>query len=262
MDKLSAHDGFDSGTYGRSFADVYDSWYPADPSTTSAITRISTLAGPRGRILELGVGTGRLAIPLVELGHEVVGMDASPEMLALLTEKAAEIDMTQLSGTLGDVGNPHDWPAGEFDAVVAAFNLIFNLGDEDSQRRAFAAALDHLSANGSLIIEAFIPAPKDESAGPERNLELRSVTADAVTLIATEMDPTSGVVRGQHIEMRDGEPLRLRPWHIRVATPAEMDSWAHDVGLVLVERHSDCDMSEFTELGTNHVSVYRRSTST
>ena len=64
MHKRNADDGFDPGTYGRSFADVYDSWYPADASTTSAVTRISALVGPNGRILELGVGTGRLALPL------------------------------------------------------------------------------------------------------------------------------------------------------------------------------------------------------
>ena len=152
-------------------------------------------------------------------------------MLTLLADKVAQSNITGLRGVIGDVGDPHKWPEGEFSAVVAAFNLIFNLGDEDSQRQAFVAARDHMSADGSLIVEAFVPAPKEESARPERNLELRSVTADSVTLIATEMDPTSESSAASTSDARHGEPLRLRPWHIRVATPAEMDSWASDVGL-------------------------------
>jgi hypothetical protein len=141
--------------------------------------------------------------------------------------------------------------------VVAAFNLIFNLADAESQARAFLAASDHMKPEGSLIIEAFIPAPLDGSGRPERNLELRSVTADGVTLIATEMDPATGIVRGQHIEMRDAQPLRLRPWHIRVASPAEIDAWAMAAGLELAERHADWAMSAYSELGTSHVSAYR-----
>lgn len=184
-------------------------------------------------------------------------MDTSPEMLAHLAEKSRAAGVTPPVGVNGDVGDPTEWPDGEFDAVVAAFNLIFNLADEEAQARAFVAARQHLKLGGSLIVEAFIPAPRDGSAGPERNLELRSVTADGVTLIATEMDPATGMVWGQHIEMRDAQPLRLRPWHIRVASPAEIDTWALDADLELAERHADWAKTGYSELGTSHVSVYR-----
>lgn len=257
MENGRAETGFDPGTYGRSFAEVYDSWYPADTTTDAAVERISSLAGASGRILELGVGTGRLALPLAGRGHEVVGMDSSPEMLDLLAEKIRDAGLSGVVGVNGDVGNPTDWPDGRFDAVVAAFNLVFNLADEAAQRQAFAAAAGHLTPGGSLIIEAFIPAPIEDLGRLERNLELRSVSAAGVTLIATELDPATGVVVGQHIEMRDGEPLKLRPWRIRVVSPDEMDRWASAVGLVLVERHADWAMAGFSELGTNHVSVFR-----
>ncbi len=261
MEKPTSDRDFDPGMYGRSFAEVYDSWYPADSATDSAVGRISTLAGDNGRVLELGVGTGRLAIPLVALGHRVIGMDASPEMLAALDAKSRAAGTTDLVGVPGDVGDPADWPEGEFEVIVAAFNLIFNLADEATQMSAFGAAAGHLRPGGALVVEAFIPPPHEYSDRPERNLELRSVSPAGVTLIATEMEPGTGVVVGQHIELCDGELPRLRPWRIRVASPADMDRWATRAGLELTERHADWAGSDYSEAGTNHVSVYRRARS-
>jgi hypothetical protein len=79
-----------------------------------------------------------------------------------------------------------------------------------------------------------------------------------VVLIATDSDPATGVVIGQHIELVDGEPVRLRPWRIRVADPAELDRLAAVAGLELAERHADWSGTEFDPHGTAHVSVYRR----
>src|SRR5690606_5445688 len=135
--------GFDAGTYGRSFAEVYDRWYPAEGSTEAAVRRLAELAGPAGRVLELGVGTGRLALPLAAAGLSVTGMDASPGMLAVLRRKAegsATIGAGAVATVLGDVGSPADWPEGPVDLVVAAFNLVFNLVDAGAQRACFEAA--------------------------------------------------------------------------------------------------------------------------
>src|SRR5688572_1528720 len=84
-------DGYDAGSYGRGFADVYDDWY-ADVSdveaTVEAVDRLaSAVDGSPRRVLELGVGTGRLAIPLALRGCAVTGVDASPEMLEQLRRK-------------------------------------------------------------------------------------------------------------------------------------------------------------------------------
>jgi len=254
MDETSSGRGFDAGTYGRSFADVYDQWYPSDPDTDAAVRRVSDLASspaPGGRVLELGVGTGRLALPLVAAGHEVVGMDASAEMLEQLAAKA---DGASVRAVHGDVGDPDAWPDGPFAVVVAAFNLVFNLADATAQQQLFRAAAGVLDGDGSLLVEAFLPAPLEVV---ERRLEVRAVTADAVVLIATDASPADGVVVGQHIELRDGEPVRLRPWRIRVATPDQIDDWAERAGLELAERHADWAGREFDPHGTAHVSRYR-----
>ena len=250
--------GFDAGTYGRSFADVYDRWYPAQDSTQVAVSRLVDLAGPRGRVLELGVGTGRLAVPLADAGHDVTGLDASPEMLAALEDKVVASgagERGRLIPLLGDVGSPQDWPEGPFELVVAAFNLVFNLADAGAQVRCFAEAARVLAPGGAFVVEAFLPAPMEQR---ERRLEVREVTASGVVLIATDSDPGTGVVTGQHIELVDGEPVRLRPWRIRVVDPAGLDELAAGAGLELAERHGDWSGTPFDPHGTAHVSVYRR----
>lgn len=83
----AADDRFDPATYGRSFADVYDAWYPTDEVTGATVAHVAALAGPGGSVLELGVGTGRLALPLAERGLSVTGLDASPDMLDRLAAK-------------------------------------------------------------------------------------------------------------------------------------------------------------------------------
>lgn len=247
--------GFDAGTYGRSFADVYDRWYPADPETDAAVERVAALAGAHGagRVLELGVGTGRLAIPLAARGHEVVGLDSSEEMLELLATKRAEAGVS-VATVRGDVGDGAAWPAGPFDVVVAAFNLVFNLSEAGAQQQLFRHAASAIGRSGALVVEAFLPAPLERD---ERRLEVREVTVDAVVMIATEASAADGVVVGQHIELRDGEPVRLRPWRIRTAGTDELDALASGAGLVLAERHADWTGTAFDPHGTAHVSVYR-----
>lgn len=235
-------DSFDVGTYGRSFADVYDAWYPADDATDAAVDTVVSLAGPGGSVLELGVGTGRIAVPLAERGLRVTGVDASVAMLDLLAGKDPNGGINRV---LADIGNPEGsdtsdramfgpWPSGPFDVVLAACNLLCNLTDAERQSACIRGAAERLVPGGHLVVEAFEPAPL--VAGP--HLAASEVRGDAVVLIATNTDPTTGVVVGNHIELRNGEPVRLRPWSIRAVAPAEIDRWATDAGLELVDRTS------------------------
>lgn len=253
---------FGPGTYGRSFADVYDEWYPADEATSAAVERIHQLAGAGARILELGVGTGRLALPLAALGHEVVGLDSSAEMLDRLTSNAAGdvgADAHPIAGSggsvlgiRGDLADPGSWPAGPFQVVVAAFNLVCNLTDVEAQAAMFTQAQASLAPGGQLVVEAFVPNPVEHA---ERRLEVREVSAEQVVLIASRTDPDLGVVIGQHIQLRDGEPVRLRPWRLRPTSPEELDRLAGAAGLQLVDRRDGWDDAG---LGDACVTTYRR----
>jgi SAM-dependent methyltransferase len=248
-------DDFTATTYGESFADVYDDWYPADASTDEVVTRVAELAGDGAHVLELGVGTGRLALSLAAAGHRVVGVDASPGMLDRLRGKLAAHADHPVEVVEADLADPDAWPEGPFDVVLAAFNFVCNLPDADDQRGLFHSAAAALRPGGWFLVEAFLPAPAD---GRNHDLTVRELTADRVVLIATESDGASGVVTGQHIELVDGEPVRLRPWRIRATGVRELDAWATEAGLQLEGRDADWSGTPFSTEGAGQVSRYRR----
>lgn len=250
----------DAGLYGRSFADVYDDWYPPDASSDAAVHHIAGLAGG-GRVLELGIGTGRLAVPLVRAGVDVVGLDSSPEMIERLGHRCAAVGCDVPEVVLGDAADPRCWPRGPFTVVLAAFNLVCNLVEPDAQATLFASASAALDDGGCLVVESAVPDPGDRAA---EGLEVREVTADHVVLIATSRDPSDGVVTGQHIELRDGLAPRLRPWRIRVPSPAELDGWAREHRLELVERRptwdgTAVDAATADDGSSSWIRTYRRS---
>lgn len=235
---------FDAGTYGRSFADVYDRWYPADADTTAAVTHLSGLCSAPSRVLELGVGTGRLALPLAAAGHAVTGIDSSPEMLALLHDKADGLGLT-IDARCGDVRDEQVWPSGPFELVLAAFNFVFNLIGTEAKADVFRLAARRLGTAGSLVVESFVPLRDEGGGAAQRHLELKELTVDSVLLIASVAEPESGLVHGQHIELRDGEPVRLRPWRVHVASTEELTALATEAGLRLVEHHEDWSGTPF-----------------
>ena len=240
------------GRYGRSFADVYDRWYD-DGSEHDTVAVVLAETAAASTVLELGLGTGRLALPIAAAGRTVTGLDASPEMLDAF---AAKPEAPSVTAVLGDAGDPAAYPEGPFDLVLAAFNLLFNLTAPDAQQRCIDAAANCLSDGGVLVLDAFVPRTLEHR---ELDLVTRSVGPEEVVLIATDADPENGLVQGNHIELRDGS-VRLRPWSIRVATPAAVDTMALRAGLRLRDRYEDYRRTPFIEgHSTHHVSVYSRS---
>lgn len=247
---------FDAGTYGRSFADVYDEWYgERDPGPVVALLR--RLAPPPAPVLELGVGTGRVALALVDAGYEVWGVDTSPEMLAVADTKAGErSSRANLHLVEGDAAVAGDLPAGPFAVVLGAFNLLCNLADRPAQAACLAAGASVLADDGIVVLETFVAAAPAER---RRDLVTRSVEADRVVLIATDTDPATSTITGSHIELRDGEAPRLRPWRVCFLTPGELDELASAAGLELADRWGDADGTPFVAgESPQHVSVYRR----
>ena len=243
---------FGADRYGRSFAEVYDRWYPADGATAAAVSVLNELAPAGSTVLELGVGTCRLALPRAAAGHAVTGMDASVEMLDVLAAKDPDGTVARV---LGDVADPDAWPPGQFDLVVAVFNLLLNLPDQAAQERCVGAAADSLAPGGHLVVETAAPALPERR---EQRLDVRHVDAESVVLIATDADPATGAVLGQHIELVDGEPVRLRPWRVCACSPADVDRWATAAGLELVARRWAWDAPAGLDATDAPVGVYRR----
>ena len=239
-------DGYDSATYGDRFAEVYDDWYGAITDTAASVDTLAELADGRP-VLELGVGTGRLAAPLAERGLQVTGVDASRAMLDRLAAKGGRV-----TAVLGDMADP---PLGDerFGLVVIAYNTLFNLVDPADQARCLSNAAGRLQAEGILVIEAFVPHP---AAKPVDSVEPREVAADKVVLSVSRSRPESQEVLGQYIDITESG-IALRPWHIRWSTPAQIDQMAAEAGLELSDRWADWARTAFDDTSVNHTSIYR-----
>jgi len=204
--------------------------------------------GP-GRVLELGIGTGRLALPLAARGLDVHGVDSSKSMVARLREKPGGADLPVVLGDFADVSSLVDGP---FDLVLVAFNSFFELLSQDEQCRCVAGAARLLAPGGVFVIEALAP----ELTHLEQSLAVTSLSADEVVLQATAHDPLTQVVRGHDVVLSEDEGVRLLPWAIRYASVPEVDLMARLAGLSLRHRWSGWDHEPFTATSARHVSVY------
>lgn len=249
--------GYDHRSYGDGFADVYDHWYGDVTDVGATVSRMAELAGSGGRVLELGVGTGRLAVPMAEAGLDVVGVDSSEAMLAQLAERDVQHLVTALWGDMID-----DLPDGPFDAALVAYNTIFNVLDDAGQRRLFERVAERLSPGAAFVVEAFVP--DDEMASTESSSEVRvrSMTVDQVVLSVSVQRPGEQLAEGQFVQFSDDGGVRLRPWSIRWATPDQLDAMAAAAGLRLDQRFEDMTGVEYTDESAQHVSIYRRAATT
>ena len=244
--------GYDERSYGEGMADVYDDWYGGLTPVADTVERMLAVAGPNARVLELGVGTGRLAIPMASAGLRVVGVDSSEAMLANLAERDPDATVEVVLGDMVD-----DLPDGPFDAALVAYNTIFNLLAESEQRRCFAAVADRLAPGGSFVVEAFVP-DVDRHAATPSSVSVRSMAVDRVVLSVTVNDPDQQRAEGQFVELTETGGVRLRPWAVRWCTPEQLDAMAASAGLEFVDRYADMSGNAFDTDSTSHVSIYRR----
>lgn len=235
--------GYDETTYGEAMADVYDEWYGEHHE--AAVARLIDLA-QGGRVLELGIGTGRLALPLAAAGLDVCGVDASTAMVARLRAKPGGATLPVMVGDMST-----SLPDGPFSLVFVAVNTFFNLTTEAAQQRCLTEVARRLAPTGRLALEAFVP---DDPPHEGSRVEVRSLTADRVVLSVSVT--TGQTAMGQFVELTEAGGVRLRPWQIRWATPAQLDAMADEAGLRLVARWADWSGRPFTTDSSQHVSVY------
>jgi SAM-dependent methyltransferase len=242
-------EGYRPETYGDAIADVYDEWYPMDEEGRAAVGFLYD-ASNGGPVLELGVGTGKLAIPLAERGLAVHGVDASPAMLAKLQSKPGG-DLVQTH--LGDMAS--DLPAGPFALVYVATNTFFGLASVAEQQRAFGNVAARLGESGRFVVDAFVP---DDPPRSTSMVEVQKVFVDRVVIAVSDADIVEQLAWGQMVEISE-TGIRMRPWRVRYSTPAELDAMAATAGLRVVERYATWEKDAFTDDSTNHVSVYGHS---
>ena len=233
-------------TYGERVAGVYDEWHSDYDS--HAIDALAELARG-GRALELGIGTGRFALPLSAKGVEIHGVDAAPSMISRLCAKPGGDRIPVTMGSFADV--PVE---GEFALVYIVFNTFFALSSQDEQVRCFRNVAAHLSREGCFVIEAFVP-DLTRFTGGQVNWATK-VTVDEVQLDVGQHDPATQRVNSQKVVITDGS-VRLYPVQIRYAWPSELDLMAQLAGLRLRERWSSWQRAPFTSESMNHISIYQ-----
>jgi len=244
-----AMDGYTDSTYGDAFADVYDDWYSDVSDVAATVSFIGELARQNTSlpVLELGVGTGRIAVPLAATGVRVDGVDTSTAMLARL----AENDPSRLvTAHLGDM--VEGLPDGPFAVVFVAFNTFFNLRDASRQQACFAAVAKRLAPGGAFVVEAFVPETSAASS-----IGVRSITAESVVLSVTQNDDATQTAHGQYISFSESGGVRLRPWAIRYATVDQLDDMAVAAGFRVDERWEDPKRTPFGVESSTHFTVYR-----
>src|SRR4029453_5650142 len=164
-------EGYEPGTYGDRLADVYDDWYSDVTDAEATVERVRALAGdPPGPVLELGAGSGRLAVPLAARGLEVWALDASAAMVERLRGKPGGAAVHAVVGDMAALDLGPGAPA-TFAVVLCAYNTLFNLTDTESQRRCLARVAGVLAPGGRVLVEAFVPPPAGEPDAATRAVE-------------------------------------------------------------------------------------------
>lgn len=240
------HD-YSADTYGERIADVYDSWYAAyDPRCIDLLADLAR-GGPA---LELGVGTGRIALPLAQRGIAVHGVDASPAMVAKLRAKPGGGAIPVTMGSFSDFATD-----GRFAVAFIAFNTFFALLAQDEQIRCMETVARHLAPGGRFVIEAFVPDLARFVGG--QTMRVAGVAVNEVRIDASQLDLAQQRITSQHVVLTE-HGVRLYPVTLRYAWPSEMDLMARIAGLRLEDRFGDWARAPFGAESTKHISVYRR----
>jgi SAM-dependent methyltransferase len=245
---MSEHYG--AAFFGEREAAVYDDHVAEmfDPAAvTPVVETLSELAGG-GAALEMGIGTGRIALPLAERGVPVHGIDASAAMVAKLRTKTGN---DAIDVTIGDFATAR--VDGRFALVYLIFNTIFNLRTQDEQVACFQNAADHLDSGGHFVIELGVP--DLQRLPPGQDVFVYAV--DARTMSFDVYDVVTQRLTSNHFVVDDGR-VSSYPVEGRYAWPSELDLMARLAGMCLRERWGGWKREPFTSLSRSHVSIYEK----
>jgi SAM-dependent methyltransferase len=202
---------------------------------------LAALAGA-GPVLEFGIGTGRVALPLAARGVRVTGIDLSPDMVAKLREKPGAED---IGVVIGDFSSTR--VKGTYALVYVVWNTINNLGTQDAQVACFANAAAHLRPGGCFAVEVGVSnrAPLEVFDLSETHVGIDEYDADTQRLVS------------HHFTLLDGRWERLS-MPFRAVSPAELDLMARLAGMKLRERWAGWNREPFTSESRKHVSVWEK----
>ncbi|MEM6838878.1 MAG: methyltransferase domain-containing protein [Cyanobacteria bacterium P01_C01_bin.120] len=237
------------GYFDKRVAATYDDDVTSGaPEAVEPVVDFLTELADGGRVLEFGIGTGRIALPLAMQGVEVHGIDLSQAMLTKLAEKTGG---DRISVTQGDFATA--LCEGSFSLVYLIFNTIMNLTTQDEQVKCFQNAASHLDPGGSFVIEVMVPALQHIPFGEtNRVFEFRDDHWGIDTY-----DVVSQQLTSHHFRIRDGQ-TELSSIPFRYVWPSELDLMAKIANLTLKARWGGWKKEAFTNLSRHHVSVWEK----
>jgi SAM-dependent methyltransferase len=226
--------------YDESSADMFD------PAVVEPVVDFLVELAGDGRALELGIGTGRIALPLAQRGLRVHGIDLSEAMVARLRAKPGA---EQIGVTIGDFATTA--VEGTFSLAYVVFNTIMNLTTQDEQVACFKNVAAHLEPGGCFVVEVGVPDLRRLPPGET----VHAFNVSAKRLGFDEYDVVSQGLISHHYRVVDGrwEALSVP---FRYVWPAELDLMARLAGMKLRERWSGWKREPFTSESRKHVSVW------
>lgn len=242
---------FKADTFGKLNAEDYDA--ANDPGTTAqSVAFLADIYGAGAHVLELAIGSGRMALPLVEKGIKISGVEGSTEMVDLLRAKPGGQD---IAVEINDMAAPDGYDlAGPFDHAFLVFNTLFNLTSQSAQVQAFRNVAAKLNPGGTFLIETYVP--RFDDFVNNQHVITKKVDMDNAWLEAARHDPVNQTFLMQRIRITAGG-IKLVPLVMRYAQAPEIDLMAQLAGFQLETRWGGWDKSAFTEKSGMHVSLYK-----
>jgi SAM-dependent methyltransferase len=228
--------------YDESAADMFD------PAVVDPVVDLLVELAGSGRALELGIGTGRIALPLSKRGVPVQGIELSKAMAARLGEKPGGED---IGVTIGDFATTT--VDGTFSVAYLVFNTILNLTTQEAQVACFQNVAAHLEPGGCFVIEVGVPGLRVLPPGERFHTFDVSETHWGID----EYDVANQGLISHHLRIVDGK-AELNSVPFRYAWPSELDLMARLAGMRLRERWSGWKREPFTSESTKHVSVWEK----
>lgn len=241
----------DKLSYGEIYAPIYEKYTTVQGKVAEVDETVAFLERycSRGSALELGIGDGRVAVPLSERGVKVEGIDNSCSMLQILAKRTDLIKAWQ-----GDIGHfKSEQRYNMVYCVYSTFTLLFTREAQIACLRSAAEALDH---EGVLVLELGVPS-LDPLVGGQKTTTARLVDDENTILNVTVHDPLNQNLVSTLLWF-SGTSVRRLPQRVRYVYHQELDTMAECVGLELAERWGDWARGAFTERSERHISVYRR----
>lgn len=235
--------------YGATIADRYDRLFEHLRPRPEAIAWLVDLAGG-GRILDVGCGTGRLALPLARCGLSVTALDVSPDMLRVLSNSAGTVpvEIVCADATKANLRGP-------FELALCMFNTLFMLGPHEQQRQFIKSVAEAMSASGNLLVEAFVP-DMSRFGSDGTSFRIKEVGQESASIQIGQCFESERRILSQDISFATSG-VTLVPCEMFYSSLAEIDDLMRP-WFEVSERRATLGGPPFDGSTSQAVSVYRR----